>query len=105
MGMRVGADDSELLASHLGLENPKELHELRNYRAIARLLEDGNPSNIARFNTDEPEPPEHPNGNNVKSYSRNRRGRDASIVERPIKALLTPKILKPARKRRKEGSW
>ena len=43
VAFRIGAQDAEIMAAELGLDNPKTLRETKNYRAWVRLMWDGLP--------------------------------------------------------------
>jgi type IV secretory pathway TraG/TraD family ATPase VirD4 len=53
---RCGANDAPLLAAELDLDQPRELKNLANYRAIVRTLVDGFPGNVRRIETVPPRP-------------------------------------------------
>jgi DNA helicase HerA-like ATPase len=45
IAFRVGARDAPLLASELGLDNPKALKDLANFEAWVKTIENGQPGN------------------------------------------------------------
>ena len=102
ISFRVGAEDSEKLAAHIGLETlldygglgshetPAEtlLAKLPNFEAYGRTLVDGAPTNALHLEMF-PDPPacnQHPE--RIKNRSRNFFGRERRIVEDKIRRFL-----------------
>jgi DNA helicase HerA-like ATPase len=104
IAFRVGAEDAELMASHLGGTladidlNPRILKELPNYECIARVLQGGAPIAV-RVKTVPPPLPLHDRVENLLKNNRSRFGRSRSLVEDALNSLAAPKP--KARKMRK----
>jgi hypothetical protein len=107
ISFRLGAQDAPTIARHLGLGNPAALSDLQNYRAIARLLVNGNPRDPVHLAmTPAPRLP-NSNARQIVAYSRNRRGGERRKVEKRIERFLgrssgktaVQQIRQPARRR------
>lgn len=100
---RVGAENSELLASHTGgwvgdgELPPRILKELPNFECVARVLRGGAPQ-AARLTTAPPPPPLHNRIDKLLKNNRSRFGRDRSLVEAALTEQLRPKLRKRAKK-------
>jgi hypothetical protein len=96
IAFRVGAEDAQLLASHIGSWIadsdllPRTLKELPNYECIARVLQGGAPQAV-RIKTVPPPAPLHNRVEQLVRNSRIRFGRPRALVEQRINQLLAPK--------------
>src|SRR6202158_3260744 len=92
IAFRVGAEDADLMASHLGGTladrdlHPRTLKELPNYECIARVLQGGAPQAV-RHKTVPPPAPLHDRVEQLVRNSRTRFGRDRKKVEEAINAF------------------
>lgn len=96
IAFRVGAEDAELLASHIGSWIadhdllPRTLKELPNYECIARVLQGGAPTAV-RLKTEPPPVPVHDRVEQLVRNSRTRFGRARSLVEQKLNQFPKPK--------------
>jgi hypothetical protein len=84
---RCGANDAPLLASELDLDQPRELKNVPNYRAIVRTLQDGFPGNVHRIQT----VPPRPIGKRlaaVRKRTRARYARPRAMVEASMQRMM-----------------
>ena len=84
---RCGANDAPLLASELDLDQPRELKNIPDYRAIVRTVQDGFPGNCRRIQTVPPKPA----GTRLEAVRRRTRARYArprAVVEGKIQRFL-----------------
>jgi len=84
---RCGANDAPLLASELDLDQPRELKNIPNYRAIVRTLQDGFPGNVHRIQT----VPPRPIGKRlaaVRKRTRARYARPRAMVEASMQRMM-----------------
>ena len=102
ISFRVGAEDSEKLAAHMGLEaqidygglgsheTPPEtlLAKLPNFQAYARTLIDGAPTNALHLEMYPDPNPVHAYPERIRGRSRNFFGRERRIVEEKIRRFL-----------------
>ncbi len=85
---RCGAEDSAVLATQLGFENPDALLDLPNFSAWARLLRNGTPTSPIRFDLYDAPRPRRPDAHRLIDLSRQRFGRPRTEIERRIARYL-----------------
>ena len=85
---RIGAQDAEVMAAELGIENVHTLCDTRNFSAWVKLLQDGNPTDAFPLETSMPEAPEQGRAAAVIAHTRARHTRDRAVVERMIARQL-----------------
>ena len=85
---RVGAEDAPLLASHIGIANEAALKDLGNFRAWARLLINGTPSEPKYLDMFEAPQSINRRPHKLIANSRIRFGRDRKTVEARIAKFL-----------------
>jgi hypothetical protein len=100
ISLRCGAEDAPLIAQHLTLENPRELLELPDYRALGRFLQDGAPSNIMRMKLPPPDEVRRSHAEQIKRQTRHRYSKGRADVEGKIERFLTPSLVELKGKRR-----
>jgi hypothetical protein len=88
VAFRVGTEDADLLAGHLGLGNGEQLKDLPNFRAVAKFLVNGVPTNPLHIELPEPPRPANANPHRLIANSRIRFGRDRARVEARIARFL-----------------
>ncbi len=88
IALRVGAEDADIIARHLGLHNPRELLDLPNYRAIAKFLIAGAPTEPVRLTLPPLAEPTDSRAAQIISNSAHRRGRPRAHVEARIERFL-----------------
>ena len=81
---RIGAQDAEIMAAELGIDNTRALSDARNFTAWAKLLQAGNPTDAFMLDTALPEPPERGRAAAVLAHTRARHTRVRAAVERMI---------------------
>lgn len=83
IAFRVGARDAPLLASELGLDNPKALKDLANFEAWVKTIQDGIPGSPQLIRT---HPPSAALGHlaAVKARTRDRYARPRDMIEKEI---------------------
>jgi hypothetical protein len=86
---RSGAEDAEILAAQIGLNNPEALLDLANYSAWAKLLRGGVPSSPILMNLYNAPPERRPDAHRLIETSRYRFGRPRAQVEARIRRFLT----------------
>jgi energy-coupling factor transporter ATP-binding protein EcfA2 len=86
ISLGVGPDDTELLARHLGLQNPDVLRDLPDYRAYARIGRGGDATKIIL--DPPPEPPRKPIRESIKTNSQHKRGRKAPDIAKRLEPIL-----------------
>ena len=102
LSFRVGARDAEAVASHLGLNNPDELLDLQNFRAIGRFLHAGMPSDPQRLYTDKAPDGSTRIADKARRHSRVRATRARDKVEGRIARVLA---IPEEPKKKKGRSW
>jgi len=89
IAFRVGAEDAELVADHLGLNNHTALQDLSNFQAYGRFLVANAPSNPTHLQLYSPPEPINKHPENLTANSRIRFGRDRRKVEGRIARFLS----------------
>lgn len=97
VAFRTAAQDAPLIAAELGLRSPAALRELENFRAWARVMRSGTPSD-ARLLFMAPPPADGDAFEPVRALARARHMKDRASVEARI-ATQFPKT--PSRRRRR----
>ena len=100
LSFRVGAEDAPIIGKHIGLENPRELQDLRNFRAIGRFLIGGEPRDAVRLAMNKLPEATPSNAGRVVSWSRNRKASERRVVEARIVRFLGKRETK-----KKRGGW
>jgi len=98
IALRVGAEDTELVANHLGLINhqrmndelPEVVQQLPNYQAYGRFLVNGTPSGPMRLVLYDGPAPVHNHPDKLIVNSRIRFGRPRTEVEDRIARFMSP---------------
>jgi hypothetical protein len=103
IAMRVSPPDAEPIAAEIGLPNPDELVQLPSFRAVARILQNGNPSNVIRLQAGEPAERINRNAEGIKRNSRERYGRSVKDTVISIEERMTPPKTFPKKVRKKRG--
>lgn len=96
VAFRVGAEDTPLIARHLGIfdrsrmddDRPEEVQQLPNFQAYARLLRDGNPGRPIRIALDGPPGILNSHPEKLVHNSAVRFGRDRRAVEERISRFV-----------------
>jgi hypothetical protein len=81
---RIGAQDTNVMAAELGIDNARTLSDTSNFSAWAKLLSGGNPTEPFYLNTHRPEPPAQGRMNAVIAHTRARHTRERAAVDRMI---------------------
>ena len=81
IAFRVGAEDAELVAHHLGLGSVSAVQDLSNFQAYGRFLIGNAPSAPTRLDLYPPPEPSHPHPERLIANSRIRFGRDRREIE------------------------
>jgi type IV secretory system conjugative DNA transfer VirD4/TraG family protein len=85
---RIGAQDTEVVAAELGIDNARTLSDTSNFAAWAKLLHHGNPTEAFYLDTQLPDPPANGRGDAVIAHTRARHTRERAVVERMIARQL-----------------
>ena len=88
ISFRIGADDAEIIARELGIQNPSALTDLPNFTAWAKLIRDGNPTDPIRIDTEAPELYFHDRAAAIIARTRARYTRPRAKVEAAINRFL-----------------
>jgi hypothetical protein len=88
LAFRIGAEDSDLIAKHLGW-NPDDLINLKNHTLRGRFLVDGSPSNAELIDTLPPPTEQDNRSKQIIDHSRTRFGRPRAQVEERIERFLS----------------
>ena len=89
IAFRVGAEDAQLVADHLGVGNPAAVQDLSNFTAYGRFLVDNTPSSPIHLSLYEPPEPINKRPDKLIANSRIRFGRDRRAVEERIARFLS----------------
>jgi len=81
---RIGAQDAEIMARELGIENARALCDTANFGAWAKLLAHGNPTDAFPLQTHIPAPPAQGRAAAVIAHTRARHTRERTAVEKMI---------------------
>ncbi len=81
VAFRIGAEDAQTMAAELDIENHRILSDTPNFRAWARLLHQGNPTNAIMLQTVLPEAPANGRLAAVIAHTRARHTRSRDSVE------------------------
>jgi hypothetical protein len=81
---RIGAQDADLLAAELGIENARTLADTGNFSAWTKLLLRGTPTEAFHLDTRLPQPPAQRRIEAVIAHTRARHTRQRTAVERMI---------------------
>ncbi len=81
---RIGAQDANIMAAELGIENARTLSDTSNFSAWVKLLQNGNPTDAFFLETQVPEPPAFGRAAAVIAHTRARHTRDRAAVESMI---------------------
>ena len=90
IAFRIGAEDADLVAAHLGLGNPAAVKDLSNFRALGRFLIDNSPTEPTHLQLYEPPAVVNRRPDKLIANSRIRFGRDRRTVEKRIERFLSP---------------
>ena len=81
---RIGAQDADVMAAELGIENARTLSDTSNFAAWAKLLQYGNPTDAFVLQTQVPVPPAKRRARAVIAHTQARHTRERAAVERMI---------------------
>jgi hypothetical protein len=85
---RIGAQDADVMAAELGIENARTLSDTSNFCAWTKLLKKGNPTDAFFLETEVPEPPARGRAAAVIAHTRARHTRERASVEDMIMRQL-----------------
>jgi hypothetical protein len=85
---RIGAQDTEIMAAELGIENARTLSDTSNFSAWVKMLMNGNPTEAFYMDTHPPDPPAADRAAAVTAHTRARHTRERATVERMITRQL-----------------
>lgn len=85
---RIGAQDANVMAAELGIENARTLSDTSNFCAWIKLLKNGNPTDAFFLETRVPEAPAQKRAAAVIAHTRARHTRHRTAVERSINRWL-----------------
>ncbi|MEQ1718769.1 MAG: DUF87 domain-containing protein [Hyphomicrobium sp.] len=88
VSFRIGAEDAPAIAADLGIESATALTDLANFKAWARLMQNGDPSDTTRIATVYPEIMHSGRAASVIARTRARYTRPRSIVEDKINRFI-----------------
>jgi hypothetical protein len=89
---RIGAQDGDLMAAELGIENARALGDTSNFAAWVKLLKNGNPTDAFLLETEVPRPPAYGRAAAVIAHTRARHTRERALVERMVAQQLDTDI-------------
>jgi hypothetical protein len=86
---RIGAQDAEVMAAELGIENTRTLSDTSNFAAWAKLLHHGNPTEAFALDTVLPNPQAQGRAAAVIAHTLARHTRDRATVEEMVARQLS----------------
>lgn len=81
---RIGAQDADVMAAELGIDNARTLSDTSNFSAWVKLLQYGNPTDAFSLQTQVPRPPAEGRARAVTAHTRARHTRERASVEKMI---------------------